>query len=77
MASRADCYDLSSIDVALPTECDDEYWLTPEGKPLFKQPPDTPSKVTAFVCLIRLGQILALAMRTIVGAVPAHFSTRS
>ena len=73
MASRADRCDLSSIDVALPTECDDEYWLTPEGKPLFKQPPDTPSKVTVFVCLIRLGRILALAMRTIVSVISTNF----
>ncbi|KAI1785161.1 fungal-specific transcription factor domain-containing protein [Ganoderma leucocontextum] len=53
------------FDLALPTECDDEYWLTSEGEPLFKQPPGKPSKVTAFVCMIRLGQMLAFAMRTI------------
>ncbi|KAI1785317.1 fungal-specific transcription factor domain-containing protein [Ganoderma leucocontextum] len=53
------------FDLALPTECDDEYWLTPEGDPLFKQPPGKPSNVTAFVCMIRLGQILAFAIRTI------------
>ncbi|KAM5544366.1 hypothetical protein V8D89_002026 [Ganoderma adspersum] len=53
------------FDIALPTECDDEYWLTPEGEPLFKQPPGKPSKVTAFVCMLRLGQILAFTMRTI------------
>ncbi len=46
--------------------CDDEYWLTPEGEPSFKQPPDKPSRVTAFVYMLRLGQILAFAMRTIV-----------
>ncbi|PIL25392.1 transcription factor [Ganoderma sinense ZZ0214-1] len=53
------------FDLALPTECDDEYWLTPEGEPLFKQPPGKPSKVTAFVYMIRLGQILAFVMRTV------------
>ena len=57
---------LPSFDLALPTECDDEYWLTPEGEPLFKQPPGKPSKVTAFVYMLRLGQILAFSMRTIV-----------
>ena len=66
MVPRADCSDLSSVDVALPTECDDEYWLTPEGKPLFRQPLDKPSKVTSFVCQIRLARILALVTRTIV-----------
>ena len=55
-----------SIDCEYPVECDDEYWLTPEGKPLFKQPPEKPSKVSAFVYSIRLGQILAFALRTIV-----------
>ncbi|KAM5544335.1 hypothetical protein V8D89_001995 [Ganoderma adspersum] len=53
------------FDLALPTECDDEYWLTPEGEPSFQQPPDKPSKVTAFVCMLKLGQILSFAMRTI------------
>ena len=59
---------LSSFDLPLPTECDDEYWLTPDGEPLFKQPPGKPSKVSAFVCMIRLGQIVAFAMRTIVSS---------
>ncbi|PIL25378.1 transcription factor [Ganoderma sinense ZZ0214-1] len=53
------------LDIALPTECDDEYWLTPEGEPSFKQPPGKPSKITAFVCVLKLGQILSFAMRTI------------
>ncbi|PIL25446.1 transcription factor [Ganoderma sinense ZZ0214-1] len=53
------------FDIGLPTECDDEYWLTPEGEPLFQQPPGKPSKVTAFVCMLRMCQILAFAMRTI------------
>ncbi|KAM5544331.1 hypothetical protein V8D89_001991 [Ganoderma adspersum] len=54
-----------SFDLALPTECDDEYWLTPEGEPSFKQLPGKPSKVTAFVCVLRLAQILAFAVRMI------------
>ena len=65
----ADGCQLYSFDLALPTECDDEYWLTPEGEPLFKQPPGKPSRVTTFVCMLRLGQILALVMRTIVSNV--------
>ena len=55
-----------SFDLALPTECDDEYWFTPEGEPSFEQPPDKPSTVTAFVYALKLGQILAFAMRTVV-----------
>ena len=62
-----------SFDLELPIECDDEYWLTPEGKPLFKQPLEKPSKVSAFVYSIRLGQILAFALRTIV----SHFTSVS
>ncbi|PIL25379.1 transcription factor [Ganoderma sinense ZZ0214-1] len=53
------------FDLALPTECDDEYWLSPEGEPSFKQPPDKPSKVAAFVCVLKLCQIVAFSMRTI------------
>ncbi|KAM5544333.1 hypothetical protein V8D89_001993 [Ganoderma adspersum] len=53
------------FDLALPTECDDEYWLTSDGDPLFKQPPGKPSKVSGFVYLLRLGQIMAFANRTI------------
>ena len=56
-----------SIDINLPTECDDEYWTTPDGEPLFKQPPDKPSKIASFNCHIRLNQIMTLAHRTIVG----------
>ncbi|PIL25443.1 transcription factor [Ganoderma sinense ZZ0214-1] len=53
------------FDLALPTECDDEYWLTSDGEPLFKQPPGKPSKVSGFVYMIRLCQGLAFANRTI------------
>ncbi|KAM5544334.1 hypothetical protein V8D89_001994 [Ganoderma adspersum] len=53
------------FDIAPPTEYDNKYWLTPEGEPSFKQPPGKPSKVAAFVCVLKLGQILAFAMRTV------------
>ncbi|KAH9926304.1 uncharacterized protein BXZ73DRAFT_49447 [Epithele typhae] len=53
------------IDVGLPMECDDEYWLDDLGKPSFKQPDGKPSKITAFNCYIRLSQILLFAVRTI------------
>ena len=33
---------------------------------MFKQPPGKPSKVTAFVWMLKLGQILAFTTRTIV-----------
>lgn len=67
-----------SFDIALPTECDDEYWLTPEGELSFEQPPGKPSKVTAFVCVVKLCQILAFAMRTVVSQLASRmFSSTS
>ena len=55
-----------SIDVSLPVECDDEYWVASDAGPAFKQPPGRPSKIAFFNCFVRLHQILAFAMRTIV-----------
>ena len=56
----------NSFDIDLPTECDDEYWTNPDPEQAFKQPPGKPSKVAFFNCFVRLHQILAFAMRTIV-----------
>ena len=60
--TRAGC----SFDIDLPTECDDEYWTASEPELAFKQPLGKPSKITFFNCYVRLHQILAFAMRTIV-----------
>lgn len=57
---------LRSFDLDLPTECDDEYWSHPDPEQAFKQPPGTPSSIAFFNCYIRLHQILAFALRTIV-----------
>lgn len=57
---------LRSFDLDLPTECDDEYWMHPDPEQAFKQPPGTPSSIAFFNCYIRLHQILAFALRTIV-----------
>lgn len=56
---------LASIDVELPAECDDEYWVI-DDKKSFKQPADKPSRISYFICFIQLTQILAFALRTIV-----------
>ena len=61
---RAGC----SFDIDLPTECDDEYWTASEPELAFKQPLGKPSKITFFNCYVRLHQILAFAMRTIVSS---------
>ncbi len=54
------------MDLGLPIECDDEYWISPEGEPIFQQPLGKPSKVSFLTSYIRLAQILAFAVRTIV-----------
>lgn len=55
-----------SFDIDLPIECDDEYWFHPDPAQAFKQPPGKPSKLSFFVSLIKLNQILAFALRTVV-----------
>lgn len=63
-----------SFDIDLPTECDDEFWTNTEPELAFKQPPGKPSKVAFFNCYVRLHQILAFAMRTIVRLLSALFA---
>jgi hypothetical protein len=57
----------SSFDVDLPKDCDDEYWETDDPELAFKQPLGKPSKVAFFISLIRQQEIVAFALRTIVG----------
>ena len=57
---------LYSFDVELPLECDDEYWINEDPELTFKQPPGKPSTISFFNCNIRLNQIHAFALRTIV-----------
>jgi hypothetical protein len=64
-----DCY--ASFDVDLPMEIDDEYWENEhEPDQAFKQPAGKPSVLSYFVSLIKLIQILAVALRTIVSHAP-------
>lgn len=63
---RSDDEHATSFDIDLPTECDDEYWMVADPELAFKQPPGKPSMVAFFNCHLRLLQILAFAMRTIV-----------
>ena len=55
-----------SYDLDLPVDCDDEYWDDPDPEKRFKQPANKPSSVTAFILYIKLHQILAFSLRTIV-----------
>lgn len=48
-----------------PIECDDAYWETDDPDKVFQQPPGRPSSITGFVCLIKLCDILAFALRTL------------
>lgn len=56
------------FDLDLPTECDDEYWNHPDPNLAWKQPSGKASIVTFFNCFLRLNQILAFALRTIVSS---------
>ena len=55
-----------SLDLDFPIECDDEYWVTPDPALAFRQPEGKPSLVAYFNCQLRLNQINAFALRTIV-----------
>jgi len=55
-----------SFDLDLPVDCDDEYWDHPDPEKRFKQPPNKPSSVTSFIFFIKLQQVLAFSLRTIV-----------
>ena len=60
-----------SFDVDMPTEIDDEYWENEhEPEKAFKQPIGKPSVMSYFISLIKLVQILAIALRTIVSLAP-------
>lgn len=61
-----DTYLFDSFDVDYPLEVDDEYWEHPDAKQRFKQPPGKPSLVTAFNLFVKLNQLLAFTLRTIV-----------
>ncbi|KAG5636323.1 hypothetical protein H0H81_008407 [Sphagnurus paluster] len=52
-------------DVDRPTECDDEYWCSPDPTLAFKQPANKPSTVAFFNTYLKLTDIFAHAMRVI------------
>lgn len=56
----------SSFDLDFPIECDDEYWEHQDPEMAFRQPPDKPSAIAFFNCYLKLSDILAYAMRTVV-----------
>ena len=63
-----------SFDLDLPAECDDEYWSPPDPKDAFKQPSGKPSKMSYFIAYLKLSQILAFALRTIVSSTTLQYA---
>lgn len=57
-----------SFDIEMPIECDDEYWEHPDPQQCFKQQTERPSVITYFTLYIRLSQILASVLRTVVSS---------
>lgn len=56
-----------SIDVEFPLEVDDDFWVPADPSlPTFVQPEGKPSAITGFVCMLKLNQIIAQTLRTIV-----------
>lgn len=49
-------------------EVDDEYWENDNPELAFQQPAETPALITAFVYWVRLSQISAFVLRTLVSA---------
>lgn len=61
-----------SFDLDLPIDVDDEYWDNPDPAQMFKQPPGRPSRMGFFIGLIKLGRVLGVALRSIVGTMCAR-----
>jgi hypothetical protein len=55
-----------SFDLDLPVEVDDEYWENDDAALAFQQPPEKPALVASFNSFIRLSQIMAFALITLV-----------
>lgn len=75
-----------SFDIEMPLDVDDEFWQTLDPEKAFKQPSDRPSLISYFNSFLKLNQILAFALRTIVRILlqlyiahlmPVSLSTRS
>lgn len=62
---------LHSFDLDLLENCDDAYWENFEHpEQISKQPPEKPSEIAFFICLVELNQMIVSALRNIVGLLP-------
>lgn len=55
-----------SFDLDMFTEVDDEYWQPEDPAQAFRQPAGVPSRIEAFTLWVKLTQIVAFVLRTIV-----------
>ncbi|KAL5485496.1 hypothetical protein ACEPAI_8138 [Sanghuangporus weigelae] len=63
---RPTCVRDEDFDIDSPLEVDDEYWIPSDpSQPAFKQPEGKPSIVSGFICMLKISQIMAHALRTI------------
>lgn len=53
------------IDVELPVECDDQYWIHTNPEEAFKQPAGKPSDISYFNTSLRLSRLLENCLRTL------------
>lgn len=56
----------SSNDLPMPTNCDDEYWEHEDPYQAFVQPHGKPTTIAAFIHLLKLYRLLAMALRNLV-----------
>ncbi|KAJ7634009.1 fungal-specific transcription factor domain-containing protein [Mycena rosella] len=63
---RGSTLESHEFELHMPIICDDEYWGSPETtnpRGIFRQPPEKPSVVAFFNCMIHLNRILALSCK--------------
>ncbi|KAF7368320.1 Zn(2)-C6 fungal-type domain-containing protein [Mycena venus] len=66
--------DVVEIDISLPCECDDDYWRS--SGPGF-QPPDKPSVLAFFNCLLQLYRIFHFTIRSLYTTRASHLRSRT
>ncbi|KAJ8088280.1 Gypsy retrotransposon integrase-like protein 1 [Marasmius tenuissimus] len=64
MCGRTPTIKEEDYDLDFPVECDDEYWESSDPDLAFKQPPEQPSVVSAFVAYLKLDRLVTKALRT-------------
>ena len=67
---------IHSFDVDYPVDVDDEYWDTGDPETSFKQPEGVNSKLSYFVCILKLCRIIGEVIRTVVSGLVPCCATR-